>query len=171
MEFNRKRSGLGEKFHQLAKKVVSECGYILYDDDYIAGSSTLRVYIMDEKSHTAVIEDCIKVDRAFTPHCETLEWIPNDFVLEVSSPGVFRTLKTKEHFQSSLKEMVLLQLNSNLVVDETVSLSKSVLKNKKIRCEISNVFDEELEIVVEDQKLRVPFLQIKKANLDPDLHG
>ena len=67
--------------------------------------------------------------------------------------------------------MVLLQLNSNLVVDETVSLSKSVLKNKKIRCEISNVFDEELEIVVEDQKLRVPFLQIKKANLDPDLHG
>lgn len=171
MDLIKKRTGVAQKLHELTTEIVKECGYVLYDDEYITGSSTLRVFIMDAATKTAVIEDCIKVDRAFSPHCETLEWIPNDFVLEVSSPGVYRSLKAKEHFESAVDDFIELTLNKNLEAPEGVTLSKGATKNKKIRARLLTVADNEIEIELEDQKIGVPFEQIKKANLDPDLHG
>lgn len=171
MELNRKKSGLGQKFHDLTKQIVSECGYVLYDDEYIPGSSTLRVYIMDAETKTAVIEDCIKVDRAFNPHCETLEWIPDDFVLEVSSPGVYRSLKTVEHFETSIGEVILVGLSKDLDLAEGVKLPKSVTKSKKVRGELLEINENGIIINIEDQKVGIEFSKIKKASLDPDLHG
>ena len=68
LELEIKRSNLEQKFFDLTEKIVKENSYALYDVEYLSGSSTLRVFIMDPKTKTAVIEDCIKVDRAFDPY-------------------------------------------------------------------------------------------------------
>lgn len=171
-ELGRKRTGIAQNFHELTAKVVEDCGYLLYDDEYISHSSTLRVFIMDKRTNSAVIEDCVKVDRAFDPYCESLDWIPQDFVLEVSSPGVYRHLKTKEHFELVVGEYIQLVLMKPLEAFlEEVFSPKSVLKSKKVRAQLVSVADEKIEIELEDQKIGVNFDQIKKANLDPDLHG
>lgn len=163
------KTGVALKLHELAEKIVNECGYTLYDDEYITGSSTLRVFVMDDKTNTAVIEDCIKVDRAFSPYCEELDWIPNDFVLEVSSPGVYRSLKKREHFQAAIGEIIQLSLSGELAIPRNVQLPKSVSKSKKIRGVLKSVDEDKIKIEIEKLELEIAFSQIKKANLDPDL--
>lgn len=169
MELNKKRTGIALKLYELTEKIVQECGYVLYDVEYIPGSSTLRVFIMDKETDTALIEDCVKVDRAFTPYCESLDWIPEDFVLEVSSPGVFRNLKTREHFNSAVEEYISLTLLGNLTSSAGVELSKSVLKSKKLRGMLVSVKEDRVILEIENQEIEVLFEQIKKAQLDPNL--
>ena len=169
MELNKAKTGVALKLHELTKEIVQECGLELYWDEYITGSSTLRVFVMDSSTNSAVIEDCIKVDRAFSPHCETAEWIPNDFVLEVSSPGVYRSLKTLNHFELVKEQIIEVSISGNLNMPEGITLSKSAMKAKKIRGLLKEVNNENINIEIEDQVIEVSFAQIKKANLDPDL--
>ena len=84
MEFEKKLTGIEEKLFDMTTKVVEETGFILYEMDYISGSSTLRVFIMNKDTGSAVIEDCIKVDHGFTPYMEEADWVPDDIVLEVA---------------------------------------------------------------------------------------
>ena len=136
--------------------------------DYITGSSTLRVFIMDPSTKSAVIEDCVKVDRAMTPFFEE-EWIPEDIVLEVSSPGVYRALKTLEHFKISQGEIVLLQLEKLLDKDDFEQLPKALHKAKKVRGKLIEVNENNIKIDIEGFELAFEYNQIKKATLDPDL--
>ena len=99
MELAKSLSKTEQRYTDLSLKVIEECGLELYDLEFAAGSSTLRVFIRDPQTNSAEIDDCVKVDRAFSPYCEELEWIPDNFVLEVSSPGIYRGLKKLEHFE------------------------------------------------------------------------
>ena len=169
MELIKARTGVALKLHELTEKIVSECGYTLYDDEYITGSSTLRVFIMNDETKTAVIEDCIKVDRSFSPYCEELDWIPNDFVLEVSSPGVYRSLKTHKHFELAIGEFIEFSISGSLDLPDGAKFSKSVMKAKKLRGFLKEVMSEKIKIEVEKIEIEIAFSQMKKANLDPDL--
>lgn len=101
-----KRTGLEQKFYEACKGVVQECGYLLYDFEYLSSQKLLRIFIMDEASNSAVLDDCVKVDRALSPVFEENDWIPEDITLEVSSPGIYRKLKTKQHYDWSLGKRI-----------------------------------------------------------------
>tara|TARA_Y100000590_G_scaffold417296_1_gene516903 strand:+ start:22 stop:540 length:519 start_codon:yes stop_codon:yes gene_type:complete len=172
MELSKKRTGLEAKFFDLSQKIVSECGYEIYDLDYITGSSTLRVFIMDPKTNSALIDDCIKVDRAFNPYCETEDWIPDDFVLEVSSPGVYRSLKTLTHFEMAKGQIVTCSITGDLSDEQKNQLNnKKLSSSKKFRGELKEVNNEYFEIELNGLSLKLAFDQVKKANLDPDFAG
>ncbi len=171
MELEKKRTGVELKLYELSKNIVKENGYELYDIEYVSGSSTLRVFIMDPSTKSAVIEDCIKVDRAFNPYCETEEWIPSDFVLEVSSPGVYRSLKRKDHFESAIGETVLCVITGELSDSQKDSLGKKLKNAKKFRGVLKSVKEESVNIEIQGSGLELNFAQIKKASLDPDLNG
>lgn len=155
---------LEQRYWDLAKNVVSQTGYLLYDVEYSQRNKTLQVFIMDKSTKSAVIEDCAAVDRAFTPFVEEADWIPDDFVLEVSSPGVYRKLKTWEHFQSALGERIKLELRSD-------ELAKQLKIKKRFNAFLENV-DEQNELLILDKdevevKLRIS--DVKSAHLDPAL--
>lgn len=171
MELIKKRSGIELKLYELTKDIVSDNGYELYDVDYVPGSSTLRVFIMDAETKTAVIEDCIKVDRAFSPYCDEETWIPSDFVLEVSSPGVYRALKAYEHFVDAVDSIILCSITGNLDDEEKEKLSKADKNNKKFRGVLLAVNEKEIIIDLNGNELKLTFEQLKKASLDPDLNG
>ena len=82
MELFKKRTGLEEKFYKACETVTVEHDYVIYDMDYIQGSSTVRLFIMNPETKTAVIEDCIKVDRGLSPFFEE-DWVPEDVVLGI----------------------------------------------------------------------------------------
>ena len=102
MDIHRERTGVEKKFYHMCEPVVQEAGYRLYDMEYVPTSKVLRLYIQDPRTGSAVIDDCVKVDHALSPAFETETWIPEDVVLEVSSPGVYRHLSTLEHFKTSI---------------------------------------------------------------------
>lgn len=168
MELEKKRTGIELKFYELASKIVSEFQYELYDLEYISGSSTLRVFIMDPATKTAVIEDCIKVDRAFDEYVEDASWVPNDFVLEVSSPGVFRSLKTLDHFEKVIGEVIKVSITGKLEAEQAKLLTKSQKAQSQFRGTLLETSKDKIIIETTDAKVSLNFSQIKKAALDPD---
>ncbi|MEK6623451.1 MAG: hypothetical protein AABY86_00690 [Bdellovibrionota bacterium] len=182
MELVRERVGMEKKFFELCQQVVSGLELELYDLEYLPGSGELRVYIQGQKASGVKIEDCVRVDQALTPFIDTLEWMPSKLILEVSSPGLYRKLRERKHFQLAIGETVILELSKDLFADVDPSKGKNAqvvpknLKNlKKVRgkllaCASDSVEVEWQEGSKNDRKMEIPFANIKKANLDPDFN-
>lgn len=61
-----------------------------------AGKQYLRIFI--DKEGGAGIDDCEAFSRAFEEKFDELDPIKTEYILEVSSPGLERKLKTKREF-------------------------------------------------------------------------
>ena len=143
-----------EYYWKLAQIASEKTTLEVYDLEFWPKKNLLRVYIQDPQSETASLEDCIAFDHLLGPLIEESEETPEDLTLEVSSPGVFRPLRTKGHYQSVLgkrikvkakKETFVGVLNS---VDENFKWIKVFVERK----------GPEVQIRPED---------IKKAHLNP----
>jgi ribosome maturation factor RimP len=169
MELNKTRTGVEAKFFDLCNKVVPEQGYRLYDLEYIQGQSLLRIYIMNEQTKSAVIEDCVAVDRALTPFFEEEKWIPEEIVLEVSSPGIDRSLKNRTHFEESVGEQIKCVLKKDIPTAGNDGIEEKILKKKKYIGTLKNVGEEAISLSFKDYELSIPFNIIKKANIEPTI--
>ncbi len=172
MELTKERTGIEKRLYELTTKVVEECGYVLYDMDYITGSKTLRVFIMDPATKSAVIEDCVKVDHGFTPYMEdeSADWIPDDIVLEVSSPGAFRNVRTMDHLALSVGERVALTLRKELGELVQADLDKKTVKAKKLLAILKEYDEETVTLDLDDEfELKISYKDIKKVNLEPEI--
>lgn len=169
MDIHPVRSGLEKKFFLLCEPVVQETGYRLYDLEYIVGQKLVRLYIQDPRTGSALIDDCVKVDHALSEPFEKEEWIPEEIVLEVSSPGVYRHLANLEHFKMSLGEMIAVVIMGQLSEEQTMGAPKGVKGEKKFRGKLTEVNEEDFVIELKGWPLKLNYKQVKKANLDPDL--
>ncbi len=169
MDIYQERNGLEKKFFHLCEPVVLEAGYRLYDMEYVTGQKLLRLYIQDPRTGSALIEDCIKVDKALSGPFEKEEWIPEEIVLEVSSPGVYRHIANMEHFRMSLNEMVAVVIMGQLSDEQTAGAPKGIKVEKKLRGMLVEVSDESFIVDIKGFKLKLTYKQTKKVNLDPDL--
>jgi ribosome maturation factor RimP len=64
----------------------------------------LRIFI--DKPGGVTIEDCQRISHECDLVLDVEDLIPTQYVLEVSSPGLDRPLKTKEEYQRFLKRLV-----------------------------------------------------------------
>ena len=165
------RSGMELKFYDIALKILTELGLDLYDLDWNATSGQLSLYIMDPKTKTALIEDCVKVDRAFTPFIESETWMPENLTLEVSSPGLFRFLTSVEHFQGVLDQDVTLNLTKK--IDEIIypDFPKVLRNNLKIKVKLLAAKEDSILFDAKGVQVEIPYTQIKKANLETDFNS
>ena len=169
MDINQERSGLEKKFFHMCEPVVQEAGYRLYDLEYVSTQKLLRLYIQDPRTGSALIEDCVKVDHALSPAFETETWIPEDVVLEVSSPGVYRHLANMEHFRMTIGEVIAVVIMGQLSDEQLVDAPKGIKGEKKFRGKLIEAGAEDFTIEVKNFPLKLTYKQVKKVNLDPDL--
>lgn len=82
----------------------------IYDVEYVKEGSEwyLRAYI--DKPEGVNINDCEAVSRALSEVLDKEDFIPDAYILEVSSPGLGRTLKKDRHFEKSLGQEVEIKL-------------------------------------------------------------
>ena len=82
----------------------------IYDVEYLKEGSDwyLRAYI--DKPEGVNIQDCENVSRALSDKLDEVDFIDDAYILEVSSPGLGRTLKKDKHLEKSLGEEVELRL-------------------------------------------------------------
>ena len=111
----------------------------------------------------------MKVDNALSPAFETETWIPEDVVLEVSSPGVYRHMSTLEHFKMSIGEIIAVVIMGQLSEDQTKNAPKGIKGEKKFRGKLLEVGEEDFTVEVRNFPLKLTYKQTKKVNLDPDL--
>ncbi len=104
-----KRENYEVKAESLLGPIIEKVGVSVYDVEYVKEGSDwyLRVYI--DKPEGVNINDCVEVNRAFSDVLDEEDFIEESYILEVSSPGLGRTLKKDRHLQYSIGEEVELK--------------------------------------------------------------
>lgn len=94
------------KTEEILIPIVADAGVEIYDVEYVKEGSDwyLRVYI--DKPDGVNINDCEVVNRALSAKMDELDFIDDAYILEVSSPGLGRTLKKERHFEKSIGQEV-----------------------------------------------------------------
>lgn len=99
------------KLNELIKPVVNRLGFELYYIEYVKedGENFLRIYIDSNKGIS--LDDCEKVSRHVSDLLDETDPINESYSLEVSSPGIFRTLYNDDHFNKYMNYDVDVTLN------------------------------------------------------------
>ena len=91
---------------ELLTPIAREQGVEIYDVEYVKEGADwyLRAYI--DKPGGVNIQDCEAVSRALSDKLDEEDFIGDAYILEVSSPGLGRTLKKDRHLEKSLGQEV-----------------------------------------------------------------
>lgn len=98
------------KTERLLEPIAQENGVSVYDVEYVKEGADyyLRAYI--DKPEGVSILDCENVSRSLSDELDREDFIPDAYVLEVSSPGLGRTLKKDRHLRNSIGREVEVKL-------------------------------------------------------------
>ncbi len=88
----------------------------LYDVDHVGGS--LRVTL--DRPGGIDVEAITRATRAISAALDEADVVPNAYTLEVSSPGIERSLRTVEHFQRAVGEDVKIKTRAGVEGDRRV---------------------------------------------------
>jgi ribosome maturation factor RimP len=101
-----KREVYESRTEELLIPIAEKYGVEIYDIEYVKEGSDwyLRAYI--DKPDGVNIMDCENVSRALSDVLDAEDYISDAYILEVSSPGLGRTLKKDRHLEKSLGEKV-----------------------------------------------------------------
>jgi ribosome maturation factor RimP len=135
-------------------------GYELFDTEVLHGGGRLTLRLCIDKPGGVTLDDCVAADRAVTQllEAEAGQALPGRYVVEVSSPGIFRRLAKPAHFQRHVGEVVK-------VVARAEDGGTLQLRGRLAAADQAGI-DVEVE---EAQTRRVEYAAIARANLDPDL--
>ncbi len=132
------------KTEALLEPIVSEYQVEIYDVEYVKEGREwyLRAYI--DKEGGVTIEDCEKVSRALSDALDREDFIPDAYILEVSSPGLGRQLKKDRHFDKSLRKAVEVRMFE--AVDGVKELEGILLGYDKQKIVIAGEDGREIEL-------------------------
>jgi ribosome maturation factor RimP len=99
-----------QKTQKLLEPVLAANHFELYDIEFVkeGGNWLFRAYI--DKENGITVDDCELVSRALSELLDKHDFIPESYILEVSSPGLGRQLKRDRHFEKSIGEEVEIKL-------------------------------------------------------------
>lgn len=99
-----------KKTEKLLEPILSENHFELYDVEYVKEGSSWYLRVFIDKENGITIDDCEMVSRALSDLLDKHDFIPESYILEVSSPGLGRQLKKDKHFEKSIGEEVEVKL-------------------------------------------------------------
>ncbi len=100
-----------EKVIEIVNPIVEKEGFSLYDVEY--DRRFLRIYI--ENPLGVSIDDCARISKIISTKLDEVDIIHHRYILEVSSPGVERKLKRKEHYEKSIGKMIKVYMKNKSV--------------------------------------------------------
>ena len=105
-----KREDYEAKTEQLIAPIIAANHVELFDVDYIKEGQDwyLRVYI--DKEGGVTIDDCQAVSRAFNEVLDKENYIADQYIFEVSSPGLTRPLKKEKDYEKSIGRLLDIKL-------------------------------------------------------------
>jgi len=148
---------LRDQLTELLDPVVTRLGYELWELEYVtrAGGGLLRLYI--DSPDGISVDDCERVSRAVSEELDATDPIPNEYTLEVSSPGLDRVLRKPEHFTRFAGEHVKLEM------------TEAINGRKRFSGRLTDVSGGEIALEVDGATLRLPIAGIHKARVAPQI--
>ena len=99
-----------EKVEELLKEKINNLGYDIYDIIYEKEVKDYYLRILIDNENGISIEDCEKVSNEINDKLDEADYIKEQYFLEVSSPGLERTLRKEKHFAQSIDTKILVKL-------------------------------------------------------------
>ena len=105
-ELRMKKADVIKKTVQVVEPILKEKDLVLWDVEFQKEGATDVLRVLIDKEGGVNITDCEYVSKKADPILDELDFIDGSYSFEVSSAGLDRALKKKEHFLSSLGKMV-----------------------------------------------------------------
>ena len=101
-----KKAEIEERTKELLLPILEREGLELWDVEYVKEGKDmyLRAYI--DKQGGVDINNCVTVSRALEQELDREDFIPEAYILEVSSPGLTRPLKKTVDFERSIGRLI-----------------------------------------------------------------
>ena len=151
-----KIDALVNEIYEMVNHIAEELNYDIYHIEYVKenGEFYLRIYI--EKDGGITLSDCEALSRRVSDLMDEKDPIKDPYFLEVSSPGLNRTLFTENHYKRFIGREVM------------VRFTKSIDGKKNVKGILKEVNDD--SIVVEAENLmNIPKDKIKSANIEGEI--
>ena len=99
-----------DKVEKLIKEKIETLGYELYDVEYSKEGKNyfLRIFIDSPKGID--LNDCEKVNDGINELLDQADYIKEQYFLEVSSPGIERTLRKDKHLEQNIGKEINIKL-------------------------------------------------------------
>ena len=147
-----------ERIREIAAQTAEENGLELVQAEVAGSGKKLTVRVFIDKEGGVMHEDCSNMSRSLEKIFDEEDFIPAAYLLEVSSPGLERELYSLKDFEKFAGSLAKVKLNA------------PIDGQKVFRGRIVKIEDE--KVVFDDKtrgKVRFPFNQVAKANLEIDL--
>ena len=98
------------KTEQLIQPLIDANNFELVDVEFVKEGSDwyLRVYI--DKDGGITVDDCELISRAFNDILDREDYISEQYIFEVSSPGLMRPLKKEKDYKRSVGKLIDIKL-------------------------------------------------------------
>lgn len=147
-----------ERARALAEPLLAAEGLELLEVEYVRenGHWILRMYI-DKPGANVGIDECSAASRVLDPALDVEDFIPHEYSLEMSSPGLNRPLKKPAHYEKALGKKVRVKTFGPL----------GEPPRKNFVGELKAVAGEAVTVAVEGAgEFTIPLKDIAKANLE-----
>lgn len=140
---------LVKKIEEILSSIAQKEKVEIVDIEYVRedGKNVLRIYIDTEKGVN--LDLCAKMSNLFGNELDKVDPISDNYVLEISSPGIDRILKKEKDFERfkgfKIKVTTLQAINNqkhfngNLVAVGNSKIVIDDLTNRIVEIEISNI--------------------------------
>ncbi|MFW5992191.1 MAG: ribosome maturation factor RimP [Halanaerobiaceae bacterium] len=143
----------------IAEPIVENQGLNLVDVEYVKEGPGyyLRVFIDNEENNIG-LDQCEKVSILLSKELDRIDPIEESYILEVSSPGIERSLKTRADFDNFQGSLV------------TVKTYAPIDGKKEFTGNLIQREDDNIKIKLKDQNkmITIPFDSIAAANIAVD---
>lgn len=122
------------------------------------GKKLVLTVVLDKKSAPVSVDDCTAVSRDLEKKLDELDLIETSYILEVSSPGLDRPLRSLEDCERFKGRKALMTLNEPIEGQISLEGHLGEVGNGKVQM-----------LIGKERTLWVPFMAVKTARLVVEL--
>jgi ribosome maturation factor RimP len=146
-----------DEIAKLLEPTIERLGYELADLEVRLGGKGGLVRVFIDKPEGIDLDDCEKVSLAVSALLDVEDPVPDNYNLEVSSPGLDRKLTKVEHFQRFEGEIVKVQMRF------------PIEGRRRFRGTLVSSNDENIVVEVDGESHSLPLKTIDTARLVPEV--
>lgn len=149
-----KEEGVAERVSSIVLPILEDTGMELVDLEYRkeGGNWVLRLFI--DKEGGVTLEDCADMGREIGEALDAEDIISHGYNLEVSSPGLNRSLKKEADFRRFVGKLAM------------IKTFEAIGESRNFKGRIEGCKDGIVALNVDGIKREIPLAKIAKANIE-----
>lgn len=136
-----------QEFKKIVLPIVENLGYVLYDVLYVKEGPDWYLRLFIDNENGIDLDDCEKVSNLVSEKLDEVDPIETPYILEVSSCGLERHLRSAKHFEAAIGKEIELKFFKAIEKVKSLTGTLEKVEDNKIKL---NSEDKEYEINIDD---------------------